>query len=128
LVGHHSCAVIEAEERGLAGELSREFLPADPVLSDALSYCDMTTTPGGGMVSVQDRLAEIRERYGPQSLVTRFTFKAESSLISSVSRTVWRLQSVLRSVDDAAMLELATPYVPGSAPAEDASICPSHSG
>src|SRR6266700_498716 len=29
LVGHHSCAIIEAEERGLAGELSREFPPAD---------------------------------------------------------------------------------------------------
>jgi putative nucleotidyltransferase with HDIG domain len=94
LVGHHSCAVIEAEERGLAGELSREFPSADPVLTDALSYCDMTTTPGGGVVSVHDRLSEIRERYGPHSVVTRFTLKAESSLISSVSRTVWRLQSV----------------------------------
>jgi hypothetical protein len=94
LVGHHSCAVIEAEERGLAGELSREFPSADPVLTDALVYCDMTTTPCGGVVSVHDRLSEIRERYGPDSVVTRFTLKAESSLISSVSRTVWRLQSV----------------------------------
>jgi hypothetical protein len=94
LVAHHSCAVIEAEERGLAGELSREFPYADHVLNDALVYCDMTTTPGGGMVSVHGRLAEIRERYGPDSVVTRFTRKAEPSLIASVSRTAWRLKSI----------------------------------
>jgi hypothetical protein len=93
LVGHHSCAVIEAEERGLAGELSREFPSAGQVLKDALSFCDMTTTPGGGLVSVHDRLLEIRQRYGPDSVVTRFTHKAESSLISSVRRTVSRLES-----------------------------------
>ena len=94
LVGHHSCAVIEAEERGLAGELSREFPFADQALNDALAYCDMTTTPDGSLVSVHDRLAEIRERYGPHSLVTRFTRRAEPSLISSVSRTAVRMQSI----------------------------------
>jgi hypothetical protein len=94
LVAHHSCAVIEAEERGLAGELSGEFPYADQVLNDALVYCDMTTTPGGGMVSVHGRLAEIRERYGPDSVVTRFTCKAEPCLIASVSRTAWRLQFI----------------------------------
>ena len=94
LVAHHSCAVIEAEERGLAGELSREFPPADLALNDALAYCDMTTTPCGDMVTVHDRLSEIRERYGPHSPITRFTRKAEFSLISSVNRTVCRLQSV----------------------------------
>lgn len=93
LVGHHSCADIEAEERGLADQLSHEFPLADPVLNDALAYCDMTTTPTGDMVSVHDRLSEIRNRYGPRSVVTKFTFKAESSLISSVRRTADRLQS-----------------------------------
>jgi hypothetical protein len=94
LVGHHSCAVIEAEERGLAGELSREFPPADPTLSDALVYCDMTTTPSGDMVSVHGRLSEIRERYGSDSVVTRFTLKAEPSLVASVGRTARRLWSI----------------------------------
>lgn len=94
LVGHHSCAVIEAEERGLAAELSREFPSADSVLNDALAYCDMTTTPSGDMVSVHERLSEIRERYGSHSVVTRFTRKAEPSLVASVGRTVWRLRSV----------------------------------
>lgn len=91
LVANHSCAVLEAAERGLAGELSDEFPLVNSVLDDALAYCDMTTTPNGNVVSVYDRLSEIRERYGPLSLVTRFTQKAESCLIASVTRTGFRL-------------------------------------
>jgi hypothetical protein len=91
LVARHSCAIIEAEERGLADELSREFPPGDPVLVDALAYCDMTTTPTGGVVSVYNRLSEIAERYGPGNIVTRFIRKAEPDLVSSVVRTQSRL-------------------------------------
>lgn len=94
LVAHHSYAIIEAEERGLAGELSYEFPPVSPVLCDALAYCDMTTDPDGNLVSVRDRLSEIRERYGPCSTVTRFTRKAEPCLLSSVARTDYRLRSL----------------------------------
>jgi len=91
LVAHHSCAIIEAEERGLAEALSTEFAAPDPKLSDALAYCDMTTTPTGNVVSVSDRISEIVERYGPHNVVTRFIRKAEPSLISSVARTNRRL-------------------------------------
>jgi hypothetical protein len=91
LVGQHSYASLEAEERGLADELAREFPPGDPTLGDALSYCDMTTSPNGHVVSVQDRLAEITQRYGPGSVVTRFIRKARPQLISSVARTQHRL-------------------------------------
>ena len=91
LVAHHSCALIEAEERGLAAELSREFRAPAPMLNDALAYCDMTTTPVGNLVSVQDRISEIVERYGPHNVVTRFIRKAEPQLVSSVMRTNRRL-------------------------------------
>jgi HD superfamily phosphodiesterase len=91
LVAHHSCAIIEAEERGLAGALSSEFPPVDLKLGDALAYCDMTTTPTGDAVSVEDRLSEIVERYGPDDVVTRFIRKAELDLLSSVARTGHRL-------------------------------------
>jgi predicted hydrolase (HD superfamily) len=94
LVAHHSCAVIEAQERDLAGELCREFPAASIVLNDALAYCDMTTDPSGNMVSVHDRLAEIRERYGPDSIVTQFTHNAEPCLVASVKRTDRRLVSL----------------------------------
>ena len=93
LVGNHSCAVIEAGERGLDRELSEEFPAPAPELSDALAYCDMTTTPTGCLVSVHERLSEIRQRYGPSDLVTHFTHKAESRLIASVARTTFRLNT-----------------------------------
>lgn len=86
LVAHHSCAVLEAEERGLAAELTAEFPRPNETLNDALAYCDMTTTPTGNAVSVDDRIAEITERYGPHDIVTRFIKKAEPGLVASVVR------------------------------------------
>jgi predicted hydrolase (HD superfamily) len=91
LVAHHSCASLEAEERGLADELRREFPHTSSVLEDALAYCDMTTTPNGHVVSVHERLTEIVERYGPGAIVTRFIRRAEPTLVSSVARTQRRL-------------------------------------
>jgi hypothetical protein len=91
LVANHSCAILEAEERGLADILSSEFPTPEPKLNDALAYCDMTITPTGDVVSVNDRLTEIAQRYGPGSIVTRFIGKAKPQLISSVNRTEHRL-------------------------------------
>jgi hypothetical protein len=91
LVANHSCAILEAEERGIADVLSKEFPFPHPKLSDALAYCDMTTTPTGDKVSVHDRLSEITARYGPDNVVTKFIRKAEPQLVSSVVRTDERL-------------------------------------
>ena len=91
LVANHSCAILEADERGLADVLSSEFPSPDPKLNDALAYCDMTTTPTGDVVSVHDRLSEIVERYGPHDVVSRFIRRAETELVSSVVRTGQRL-------------------------------------
>jgi hypothetical protein len=68
---HHSYAIIEAGERGLAGVLGLEFEPAPYGLSSALTYCDMTTSPDGELVPAGTRLAEIHHRYGPGHLVSR---------------------------------------------------------
>ena len=91
LVANHSCAILEAYERGLADVLSSDFPSPDPKLNDALAYCDMTTTPTGDVVSVHDRLSEIVERYGPHDVVTRFIRRAEPELVSCVVRTDQRL-------------------------------------
>ena len=53
LIAHHSCAIIEAGERGLAEVLGLEFEPAPQELSDALTYCDKTTSPNGELVPVE---------------------------------------------------------------------------
>ena len=79
LVAHHSCAVIEAEERGLAALLNREFPPPPQHLADALTFSDMTTSPDGEHVQVHRRLAEIHDRYGSAHLVSRFISRATPS-------------------------------------------------
>jgi hypothetical protein len=86
LVAHHSCAINEAAERGLARELTTEFRPARPDLADALTYCDMTTSPDGQRLPVAQRLAEIRARYGPGDLVTRAITRSAPELTGAVAR------------------------------------------
>ncbi len=93
LVAYHSCAQIEADVRGLGAELAAEFTPADPLLSDALLYCDMTTGPDGDYVRPADRLAEIRERYGPGHEVTRFVELAALQILAAAGRIEMMLAS-----------------------------------
>lgn len=71
LVAHHSCAALEADERGFGKELTAEFEPAAGELVKALIYCDMTTDPDGRTVTFDERLQEIQSRYGPDHLVSR---------------------------------------------------------
>ena len=84
LVAHHSCAVIEAEERGLAHVLTREFTPPPRPLADALTFCDMTTSPDGEHVQVTHRLAEIHDRYGSAHLVSRSIRRATPLILEAV--------------------------------------------
>jgi HD domain len=91
LVAHHSCAINEAIERGLACELAGEFRPARRDLADALIYCDMTTSPDGHHLPVGRRLAEIRSRYGPGHLVSRSIARSAPELTSAVGRVTGRL-------------------------------------
>jgi putative nucleotidyltransferase with HDIG domain len=86
LVAHHSCALIEAEERGLAGLLRSEFAPAPESLADALTFCDMTTSPDGRQVDVSRRLAEIHDRYGSGHLVSRSMRRATPLILEAVGR------------------------------------------
>ena len=87
LVSHHSCALIEAGERGLADVLSSEFDPAPDVLASVLTCCDMTTSPDGQLVPVEQRLAEIRDRYGPGHLVSRSIQRATPMILRAVEQT-----------------------------------------
>ncbi|GBQ02967.1 HD domain-containing protein [Streptomyces spongiicola] len=87
LVANHSFALLEAEERGLREELATEFpLLEEPLLVDALVYCDMTTTPDGGRTTAQERVLEIVSRYGADSVVGRFVRRAAPEIFSSTER------------------------------------------
>jgi HD domain len=93
LVAHHSNALEEAEVRGLAVELIREFPREESKTSDALWFCDMTTGPDGQHLTVEERLHEIRNRYGPADAVTRFVDRAQDTLVAAVRRTETELRS-----------------------------------
>ncbi|MFE5594803.1 HD domain-containing protein [Streptomyces sp. NPDC056549] len=87
LVANHSFAFLEAEERGLRETLEAEFpLLDEPLLVDALVYCDMTTKPGGEPTTATQRIAEIVDRYGADSVVGRFIRRASPQIFASVAR------------------------------------------
>ena len=86
LVAHHSCAIIEARERGLADVLSLEFDPAPYALASVLTCCDMTTSPDGELVPVEQRLAEIQDRYGPAHLMSQSIQRATPMILGAVKK------------------------------------------
>lgn len=70
LVAHHTNARYEAALRGIDG-FEDEFPYGATVLDDALTFCDLTTSPDGELVTLEERVAEIAERYGPDHIVSR---------------------------------------------------------
>lgn len=94
LVAHHSCAIHEARVRGLDETLLAEFPPEDSATYDALVFCDMTTGPTGDTVLFEDRISEIRLRYGPDHAVTIALDSSYSSLAACCERTIGRLEEV----------------------------------
>jgi hypothetical protein len=91
LVAYHSSARWEAQALGLAGELAA-FPREESATADALTYCDMTTSPIGQRVTLADRLAEIKLRYGAEHLVVRCLQDAQGDLTTAIERTEKRLQ------------------------------------
>lgn len=94
LVAHHSCACIEAAERGLADVLSAEFADPPPDHLDALTYCDMTTSPDGERLTVDARLQEIGSRYADDDPVARAIRAAAPTLRAVVQRVQQRIGPV----------------------------------
>jgi hypothetical protein len=90
-VAYHTCAEIEADERGLLEILNGAFQPPPADLLRALTYCDMTTDPTGREVAVGARLAEIFARYGADHLVTRSIRRASPILVEAIESVERRL-------------------------------------
>jgi hypothetical protein len=81
---------VEAEERGLVEELA-EFAPEDGPVLDALTYADMTTGPAGQRVVLDERIAEILDRYPPDDPVHRANRRSRPALQGAIGRTLARL-------------------------------------
>lgn len=90
LVAHHSCARFEAELRGLGRALD-EFEREEGAVADALIYADMVTGPRGQPLTVDQRLANIFERYAEGSVVHTAISQASGELRAAVLRTGIRL-------------------------------------
>ncbi|MGH3660897.1 MAG: HD domain-containing protein [Micromonosporaceae bacterium] len=90
LVAHHTCARYEAEERGLGGALAAYPCENSPVM-DALVSADLTTSPDGQLVSAENRIVEILERYPDDHPVHTAITKAQDVLLDHVRRTEERL-------------------------------------
>ena len=88
LVAHHSAAAAEARLRGLDPEPFGDEATATP---DALWYCDAVCGPTGEPTTPDGRWAEVRRRYGPDDVVTRFLDEAEPALRAAVDRTRTRM-------------------------------------
>lgn len=93
LVAHHSAARIEAEVRGVVGDLARWRLEASPV-TEALAYADMTTGPCGQRFTVEERISEILTRYPPEHVVHRTIRRSAPILRAYVGRVEGRLAAV----------------------------------
>lgn len=70
LVAHHTNAKYEAHLRGLEG-YEDEFPFGDSVLDRALTFCDLSTSPDGEPITIEERVTELVDRYGRDSVTAR---------------------------------------------------------
>jgi HD domain len=91
LVAYHSEAQFEAKLRKLETILEK-FTQEHSAVADALTYCDLTTSPTGLQVSLKERIADILSRYKEVDIVTQATHQAIPSWTNDIKRTEQRLQ------------------------------------
>ncbi|HZK05632.1 MAG TPA: HD domain-containing protein [Actinomycetaceae bacterium] len=91
LVAFHSGALVEARHRRMRGGLLIDFAPEESVVADALTFVDMTTSPTGQPVTVDERLAEILRRYPRHDPVHRAVTESSPHLRALVARVEARL-------------------------------------
>jgi hypothetical protein len=103
LVAHHSEARFEIRLRGFGEELAA-YKREESWVSDALTYCDLTTGPTGLPMTFEDRVAEVEQRYGESEVVEALR-QATPYLLGAIERTEDRLRQrrwQARSGDDRA--------------------------
>jgi hypothetical protein len=90
LVAHHSGADYVAAARGLTDSLGR-YPHEHSSVSDALTYADHTVGPHGEPMTVDERLADILARHGPDSPQARAREEREPYLRAVAARVRRRL-------------------------------------
>lgn len=90
LVAWHTGAWYEAQERELLEDLESYPRPDEDRL-DALTLCDLTSSPTGDEVDVPNRIAEILSRYAEGDVVHRAVTRSELELMAACRRAIGRL-------------------------------------
>lgn len=93
IVAFHTSSPWEASQLGL-GDALNEFGPAEAELVDAITYCDLTSTPTGDLVDPAERLSEVLARYGPEHVVFRAVSEARPELMARVARVRRRAEAM----------------------------------
>ncbi|HSS56071.1 MAG TPA: hypothetical protein VLK79_15600 [Gaiellales bacterium] len=91
LVARHTYAALQAEMLGLVEQLNAEFADNDGIEQDVLWTADATAGPNGERLTLQERIAEITNRYDADSVVTRSMIASEPALAAAIARTQARL-------------------------------------
>jgi hypothetical protein len=84
LVAYHSEARFEIRLRGFGEELT-SYEREESWISDALTYCDLTTGPTGLPMTFEDRVAEVEQRYGDGEIVDALR-QAAPYLLAAIER------------------------------------------
>lgn len=77
LVANHTGAAHEARFRGLGDELAK-FEPEVSLVADLVTWCDLHVGPAGERVTLDERIAGVVQRYGPDHVVSRSVLAGES--------------------------------------------------
>lgn len=86
LVAHHTSAASQAGADGLAEQLRSEFAEVDGLPRDVLWTADATTGPDGERLTLDERIAEIGDRYGAKHQVARRMIASRESLQAAIDR------------------------------------------
>ena len=86
LVAHHGSGAAETALRGFSDEYA-QFPREMSLVADILTYCDLSCGPDGTWLSLDERLREIRARYGDNHVVVR-GLEADDDVIRGAFRRV----------------------------------------
>jgi hypothetical protein len=93
LVAYHSGSRREAGLRRLVTELA-EFEDEASDTATALTYCDMTTSATGAIVTFRERLADVERRYGADHVVSQSLRWARPEIERCIQMVEARLHEV----------------------------------
>jgi hypothetical protein len=93
LVAHHGSGAAETVLRGFSDKFAK-FPREMSLVADILTYCDLSCGPDGTRLALDERLREIRVRYGDDHVVVRGLEADDDVIRGAFSRVELRLAEV----------------------------------